>query len=117
MATLTYALPVLPGKAERVRRLPEEVEPHRAAYDELNRQATVTRHEVYLQESPQGDLAITIMEAEDPNRVLRAFVDTPYDQWWRDWNKDVHGFDPADLRPEDFHPGGLVFSDRQPGRA
>lgn len=66
MATITCALPVLPGKAERVRRFQSELEPLRAAYDELNRQATVTRHEVYLPESPQGDLAITIMEADDP---------------------------------------------------
>ncbi len=117
MATLIYALPVMPGMSERVRRFQEEVELHRPAYDELNRAATVTRHEMYLQESPQRDLAITLMEADDPSRVLRAFTDTPYDSWWRAWNKDVHGFDPADMRPEDFRPGGLVFSDQEAARA
>lgn len=117
MPTITYALPVLPGKAERVRAFQSELEPHRDAYDELNRQATVTHHEMYLQESPQGDLAITIMEADDPSRVMRAFVDTPYDAWWRAWNKDVHGFDPADMRPEDFHPGAPVFTSREKAHA
>lgn len=110
MPTIIYALPVLPGKADRVRAFQAEVEPYRSAYDDLNRQAIVTRHEMYLQSSPQGDLAITVMETDDPGRLMRAFQDTPYDRWWRAWSKDVHGFDPADMRPEDFNPGALVFS-------
>jgi hypothetical protein len=115
MPTITYALPVLPGKDERVRNFRSELEPHRAAYDELNRRATVTRHDIYLQESPQGALVITIMETDDPSRLLRPFADNPHDNWWRAWNKDVHGIDPADVAPADFRAGELVFTSREAG--
>lgn len=115
MGTLIYALPVLPGQADRVRRFQEEIEPLRADYDELNRQASVTRHEMYPQESQQGDLAITIMEADDLTSpaLWRTMGETPYDLWWRAWNRDVHGFDPADMRPEDMRAGVLVFSNER----
>ena len=53
MTTLTYALPVFPDKAERVRGFQAELEPHRRAYDELNRQATISHHEMYLQRSDE----------------------------------------------------------------
>lgn len=57
------------------------------------------------------------MDTDDPSRVLRPFVDTPHDRWLRAWNKDVHGFDPADIAPEDFHPGTLVFTSRETAHA
>jgi hypothetical protein len=46
-----------------------------------------------------------------------AFLDTPYDLWWRAWNKNVHGLYPADMRPEGFHHGGLVSTSREPAHA
>lgn len=87
------ALPVLPGQSDRVRNFEKEMEPHRAEFERLNKEATVTRYTTHLQESPQGDIAIHTFEVEDPSRVPRSFTDSAYDNWWLDYLRDVHGID------------------------
>ena len=65
-------------------------------YLRLNEEGTVSRHYEWLQRSPNGDLRITVFEVENPEKVTREFGETPYDDWWRQHNREVHGFDPAD---------------------
>jgi hypothetical protein len=77
---IAYAVPVLPGQSDRVRDFGRELSAVRDRYDELNRAATVSRHVVFLQSSPAGDVAIHIMEANDPSRFLRDFDDSAYDR-------------------------------------
>lgn len=86
-------LPVLPGQSDRVRNFEKELAPHREQWERLNREATVTRYNVYLQETPMGDLAIHAMEADDPSRIPRVFTDSSCDAWWLDYLRDVHGID------------------------
>jgi hypothetical protein len=90
---IAVAFPVLPGQADRVRHFDEEIEQHTDEWERLNRGATVTRYGVWLQESPMGDLAIVVMEADDPTQISREFTETDYDQWWLDYLRDVHGID------------------------
>ncbi|MGH2686670.1 MAG: hypothetical protein ACRDJP_14490 [Actinomycetota bacterium] len=47
-----------------------------------------------IQETPQGDIRIVVEEVEDPSR-MRLVVPggTPYDDWWLDYARDVHGID------------------------
>ncbi len=94
---IVAALPVLPGQSDRVRNFGKDLEEHRAEFDRLNREATITRYVSYLHESPQGDVEIVIMEADDPSRI-RSYIrgDSAYDSWWLDYLRDVHGMD---LRP------------------
>lgn len=108
MAILAYALPVVPGQEDRLRRFPEELAAHQADYEELNRLGTVRQHLAFLQATPAGSLLITAFEVDDPSRLLRAFGDSAYDQWWLDYLRDVNGVDvrsgPAAALPE------LVFA-------
>lgn len=91
---IVAALPVLPGQTDRERNFGKEIEEHREEFDRLNKEATITRYVSYLQESPQGDIEIIVMEADDPSKI-RGYLrgDTPYDSWWLDYLKDVHGVD------------------------
>jgi hypothetical protein len=104
MGTLiAAALPVLPGKSDRVRNFGKELEEHREEWERLNKEATITRYVSWLQESPQGDIEIVVMEAEDPSRI-RPYIagDTPHDSWWLDYLRDVHGMDLRGLTPDQW---------------
>ena len=96
---IAYAVPVLPGQSDRVRDFGRELSAVRDRYDELNRAATVSRHVVFLKSSPAGDVAIHIMETNDPSRFLRDFDDSAYDRWWLDYMRDVHGVDLRNFEP------------------
>lgn len=91
MALVVFALPVVPGKTNRVRGLGKEIETVREEYEQLNRRATLNAHRVFLQSTPAGDIAIYLLEADDFSRVPRIFGATTYDDWWLDWMRDVHG--------------------------
>lgn len=107
------ALPVLPGRSDRVRAFGEELEAIRDEYDQLNTNATMSRHVVFLQSSPMGDLAIHIFEADDLTRIQREFTDSAHDKWWLGFLKDVHGIDLLNM-PEPPTPAEMVFdSSRQ----
>lgn len=99
---IAAALPVLPGQSDRVRTFARDLEPHQEEWERLNREATVTRYVTYLQESPQGDVAIVIMEADDPTMIRSTFTDSAYDNWWLDYLRDVHGVDMRGMHPEDY---------------
>jgi hypothetical protein len=107
---IAYALPILPGQAGRAKRFGPELEEsgHRAAYDELNRLATVRRQVHFVQSFPSGDLQIVAFDVEDPSLLGRAFTDSAYDQWWLDYLRDVHGLDIRAM-PEPPPPPGLTF--------
>jgi hypothetical protein len=94
MAVVAFAIPVLPGKSDRVAKLEEELGPVWGEYEELNRQATVSRHLVFLQHMPLGDVMVNVLEVGDPSKIARRFSDSAYDRWFIDYTKDVVGIDP-----------------------
>lgn len=91
---VSLALPVLPGKADRVRNIGAEVEQHRAEWDRLCREAGAFRHyNMTLQQGPGGDLCIYSMVVEEPGKVRGSFGNSAYDRWWTGFVRDVHGVD------------------------
>jgi hypothetical protein len=105
------AIPVMPGQTDRVRNFQKELEPHRKEWERLNKEATVTRYGVYLVETPKGDWAIHVMEADDPTKIRNQFTDSACDNWWLDYLRDVHGIDmrriPVEEQPQ---PPPAVFT-------
>ena len=90
----SVALPVLPGKAERVRSIGQEIAVHQAEWDRLCREAGSFRfYNVTLQQNPAGDLCIYSMVLDEPDKVRMRFGDTDYDRWWLAFIVDVHGLD------------------------
>ena len=106
---IAAAVPVRPGTSDRVTTFADELRPVWDEYVELNRQATLQRHTVLLQRHPQGDVAIHIMEVDDPSRVARTFGPSAYDRWWTSYFKDVHGVDLEDAAADPPRPAEIVF--------
>ncbi len=96
----SVVLPVLPGKAERVRNIGTEIAAHQAEWDRLCRETGGFRHyNVTLQETPGGDFCIYSMVLDDPSQVRMKFGESPYDQWWVAFVRDVHGVDVSNGAP------------------
>ena len=105
---IAFTAPVQPGKSDRVRSFGEELAEHQAEFERLNKEATVTRFAITLQETPMGDFAIFLTEADDPTRLPRTFTDSAYDTWWVAWLKDVIGLDLAAM-PEPPAPPQVAY--------
>jgi hypothetical protein len=95
-----YALaaPILPGQEEAFREMAaaitdgERAEAHRAAYAELG----VTKEQVWLQETPEGSVAVVYLEGSDLEGLAarEAASEDPHVQWFLEQVTAVHGLDP-----------------------
>lgn len=95
MPALAFAIPILPGKEALDRDTFHELEDaRRDDYEAALRDAGVTRHIVWHQETPDGTIAVVYMEADDEAGVAKfASSDAPLNRWFRDQMKEVHGID------------------------
>ena len=95
MPSIALAFPLLPGKAEEFRRFAKEVEGRLSEYGDSCRRLGETRESWYLQASPEGDMGILYMEAEDPARALQEFAasDSSIDVWTKQRLQALTGMD------------------------
>lgn len=96
------ALRVLPGKAEALRRLTQEVlGPRKADYDDMMHRGGYTEEAYWLQQDPKlGDLLIAISSRghADFDEIMEN-PRTEFDGWYRDRMKEIFGpnvFEPSD---------------------
>ena len=61
----------------------------------------ISREAMYIQSAPAGDVAVVYWEAEDVEAVFKALAtsDDPYDRWFRDHVREVHGINVEDGFP------------------
>ena len=93
------AIPIVPGKTDRVRRFAEELEAHRQEYEVLNARFGLSGHAMWINEERDGtDVVVQVYDI--PSAELLAEMrsrewdmDSSYDRWWTDWVKDVLGID------------------------
>ena len=103
--TLSFVMPVLPGKeetdVETLERFSKGEE--RDAYVAARRSQGLTRESVWHQRTPDGILAIVMLEAEDLDSALRTMAtsDEPFDRRFREFVQDVHGIELANDPPPD----------------
>jgi len=106
MASLASVFPILPGKTEQWKHFSHEIVNRRTQYETSRKRLGVTREVAYLQQTPQGDMAIVYMEAQDIAAMLQGLGSSqePFDVWFREQVKDIHGVDlaqpPAGPLPE-----------------
>jgi len=108
MASYAFAAPILRGKTEAMRRLAAESSgARRGEMEEFQRRVGITRQMVWLEQTPQGDMAVVYLEADDPGRMYQelASSDRPFDRWYLQQLKEIHGIDPSEPPP----PNELVF--------
>jgi hypothetical protein len=108
VAEFAFAIPVVPGMEELDRKtLGEMSGARRDEYEAAARQAGITRQIVWHQQSPEGTVAVVYVEADDPAAALGEFgsSDEPFNSWFRDQMKEVHGIDISEPGP----PAEKVF--------
>jgi hypothetical protein len=72
MASLAFAFPLTPGKAEELRSFGAEIlGPRRSEYHAFRRRLGLTAQRVYLQRTPQADIAIIYVEGDDLQRTFK----------------------------------------------
>ena len=102
MASLASAFPILPGKTEQWKQFSREtIGPRRSEYEASRKRLGITREVAYLQQTPQGDMAVVYVEAQNIPRIFEGFGTSqePFDVWFREQVKDIHGFDLAQPLP------------------
>lgn len=95
MPHVGFAIPVLPGRTDLDRDALASCwrGDRRAAYEDARRRAGITKEAVWIQTITTGDLAVVYLQADDLDTafgVLGGSV-APFDQWFRDHVRDVHG--------------------------
>ena len=107
MASLGMALPLLPGKTESWNRWAQETAgPRLSEYQASRQRLGITREASFLQQTPQGNMAVLYIEAEDIARVFQGLASSqePFDVLFRQQTKDFFGLDlaqpPAGPAPE-----------------
>jgi hypothetical protein len=95
MPNMAMALPCLPGGAERLRRLAEECHgPRRREFDEFHERLGLSAERWYLQQTPQGELFLLYLEGDPAGAMAKlASSDHPFDVWFREQAKGIHGVD------------------------
>jgi hypothetical protein len=96
MASLASAFPILPGKTEQWKHFAQEIAgPRHSEHEASRKRLGVTREVACLQQTPQGDMAVVYMEAQDIPRVFEGMgrSQEPFDVWFREQVKDIHGVD------------------------
>ncbi len=105
MPAIAFALPILPGQEEVIKRLGGEVSgsgPLRSAYEGSRRSLGITEEKVWLEQTPIGQMVVVYWETDDPQRALREMAESQ-DQFDSQFKHLIETAAPA-----------LNFSDQQP---
>jgi hypothetical protein len=92
MTSLAFVFPLTPGKTEEWRHWGEEIlESRRSEYQAFRRRLGLTTQRMYLQQTPQGDIAIIYLEGHDLQRTFQEMRTSqdPFDVWFRQRAKDL----------------------------
>jgi hypothetical protein len=93
MPALAFTLPILPGKTETDREVMRSCwEGERRADFQASRQRHgITTESAWIQHTPNGDVAVVYIEADDLGNGRDRYIRRPFDRWFRDYVRDVHG--------------------------
>lgn len=114
MDTIGFVAPLLPGKTEtdRAAMISCWRGERRADYEASRKRLGITREAVFIQPTPDGDVAVVYWEADDVETALKGMADSdqPFDRWFRDHVREVHGMNVED----GFPPPEQVMDFRAP---
>ena len=100
---MAFAAPLLPGKTDADRASLESCwhGERKADHEASRRRHGITREAVWIQSTPGGDVAVVLIEADDLQAAMGGLgsSDEPFDVWFREHVKDVHGMDLAEGGP------------------
>lgn len=104
MESVAIAVPLLVGQIEpcRVALASCWDGPRKEAYQDARRRAGIVRESVWIQRAPAGDVAVIYLEADDLGAAFTMLgtSDEPFDRWFRDHVRQVHGISLARAFPD-----------------
>lgn len=101
MDSFAIAVPLKPGKAQAFRDYVAELEgPQKAGEEDFHRRFGTRREAIWLQSTPQGDVAVVYWEGEDAQRFQDALEelvgsDDPFGRFVGGNFADIFGIDPS----------------------
>ena len=99
MQAIAFAAPLLPGKTDADREALASCAQgdRRAEHEASRKRAGITRESVWIQRTPDGDVAVVVIESPDIQAAMGALAtsDAPFDVWFREHIREVHGMDLA----------------------
>ena len=103
MQSIAFAAPLLPGKTQADLEAMASVSSgaRRADHEASRRRAGISREASWLQRTPDGDVVVVLIEAEDVGAAMGALATSqePHDVWFREHIKDTHGMDMSEGFP------------------
>ena len=103
MPSIGFVAPLLPGKTETERAAMTScwTGDRKADFERSRKALGITREAVFIQSTPDGDVDVIYWEADDVEAVLNGMATSydPFDRWFRDLVKDVHGINVEDGFP------------------
>lgn len=96
MQTIAFAVPVLPGKVQRLKELAATLRTERSGeFREFLARLKTHEENWYLQPGADHDLCICYLAAEDMGAAFAALAQSrhPFDVFIKDANKDIFGLD------------------------
>ena len=94
---VAFTLPILPGKTETDRQVMSSFwsGERQADFQASRERHGIRREAAWIQSAPDGDVAIVYLEADDLDAAFHGIAtsDDPFDQWFREYVLEVHGYD------------------------
>ncbi len=96
MVFVAFAVPILPGKMDAWKDFVRTLAKDRInEYEKSRNRAGIKKEVAWIQNTPQGDMAIVYIEAKDIPKAIEHFGKSQesFDVWFRDMVREIHGVD------------------------
>jgi hypothetical protein len=102
MEKLGVAAPILPGRLAQWRQMVDELRRRSDEHARSMKAKGLSREDLWLQQTPIGDTVVLYMEGEELASYMKKIFesDTPFDRWFAQQLREVHGIDPAQPPPK-----------------
>ena len=94
---IAFAAPFLPGKTEADREVLASFSTgeRKADFEASRERFGIRRESVWIQSTPDGDVAVVLIEADDIGAAMGGLATSgdAFDQWFREHIMNVHGMD------------------------
>ena len=104
MSNYLFTVPLTPGKTEAWKNYLKELNgPRNEEYKKSRNRLGIKAEQVYLQQTPHGDMCVVKIECDNPQRALEGMAKSqdPFDIWFREKVLiDAHGLDMSQPMPQ-----------------